>query len=46
MMEALPSAAGSLIAHGAVPALTAKLLNIEYIDVAEQAIQVSIVSFI
>jgi len=39
MMEALPSAAGSLIAHGAVPALTAKLLNIEYIDVAEQAIQ-------
>eukprot|EP01119_Soliformovum_irregulare_P017715 TRINITY_DN5305_c3_g1_i1.p1 TRINITY_DN5305_c3_g1~~TRINITY_DN5305_c3_g1_i1.p1 ORF type:complete len:1262 (+),score=491.54 TRINITY_DN5305_c3_g1_i1:429-3788(+) len=38
-MEAAPAAAGSIASNGAVPILCAKLLSIEYIDLAEQAIQ-------
>jgi E3 ubiquitin-protein ligase TRIP12 len=40
LMEALPAASGTLVAHQAVPALCSKLLSIEYIDLAEQALQV------
>lgn len=41
LMEALPSASSSLVNHGAVAPLCAKLLSIEFIDLAEQAIQVN-----
>jgi E3 ubiquitin-protein ligase TRIP12 len=39
IMEALPSSVGSVVSHHLVPILCAKLLNIEYIDLAEQALQ-------
>jgi E3 ubiquitin-protein ligase TRIP12 len=40
LMEALPSSAASIVNYQAIPLLCAKLLAIEYIDVAEQALQV------
>ena len=40
-MEALPSSSAAIVACQAVPLLCAKLLSIEYIDLAEQALQVS-----
>jgi E3 ubiquitin-protein ligase TRIP12 len=40
IMEALPTVSSALVGHQAVPALCQKLLNIEYIDLAEQALQV------
>lgn len=38
MIEALPGSAAVVIENGAAPILTAKMLNIEYIDLAEQAL--------
>ncbi|KAJ2081800.1 Ubiquitin fusion degradation protein 4 [Coemansia sp. RSA 988] len=38
VLEALPLAGASVVRHGAVEALCARLLDIEYIDVAEQAL--------
>ena len=38
LVEALPQAGVIIIDNGAAPILTAKLLNIEYIDLAEQAL--------
>jgi E3 ubiquitin-protein ligase TRIP12 len=38
MMEALPQATGAVVYGGAVPILCQKLLEIHYIDVAEQAL--------
>lgn len=40
LMEATPQAGSALTRYGAVPALCAKLLAIEYIDVAEVALNV------
>jgi len=39
LMEALPSSCGSIVNHKGVEPLCAKLLSIDYIDLAEQAIQ-------
>jgi len=41
LMEALPSATANVVYGGAVPILCAKLLEIQYIDLAEQALSVS-----
>ena len=38
MIEALPTSATVVIDNGAAAILTAKMLNIEYIDLAEQAL--------
>jgi E3 ubiquitin-protein ligase TRIP12 len=40
LIDTLPASASVLVHHDAVPTLCAKLLSIEYIDVAEQALQV------
>lgn len=40
LMEALPGSAHTVVAHGAVPVLCAKLLEIQYIDLAEQTLSV------
>lgn len=42
LIEAMPAAAGNIVANGAVPVLCEKLLNITVIDLAEQTIQVRI----
>jgi E3 ubiquitin-protein ligase TRIP12 len=42
MMEALPASTSNIVYGGAVPILCKKLLQIEYIDVAEQALSVSL----
>jgi E3 ubiquitin-protein ligase TRIP12 len=39
MADVLPSSCGAIVRHGAVPALCARLLTIEYIDLAEQSLQ-------
>eukprot|EP01133_Synstelium_polycarpum_P007971 gene7971-9365_t len=39
MIEALPSSVSAVVNHGAVSVLCAKLLSIEYIDLAEQSLQ-------
>jgi E3 ubiquitin-protein ligase TRIP12 len=44
MMEALPASTANIVYGGAVPILCKKLLEIHYIDVAEQALSVSQVS--
>lgn len=41
LMEALPAATASVVYGGAVPILCQKLLEIHYIDLAEQALSVS-----
>lgn len=41
MMEALPASTANVVYGGAVPVLCAKLLEIHYIDLAEQALSVS-----
>lgn len=41
MMEALPGTAHTVVFHGAIPALCSKLLEIQFIDLAEQNISVS-----
>ncbi|KAF9202177.1 Ubiquitin fusion degradation protein 4 [Haplosporangium sp. Z 27] len=38
MMEAIPSSLGSVVHGGAVPVLCAKLIEIQYIDLAEQSL--------
>ena len=40
MADVLPTSCGAIVRHGAVPALCARLLTIEYIDLAEQSLQV------
>ncbi|PSC70280.1 E3 ubiquitin-ligase UPL3-like isoform A [Micractinium conductrix] len=39
LADVFPPAAASIIRHGAVPAFCARLLTIEYIDLAEQSLQ-------
>ncbi|WFC94717.1 HECT-type E3 ubiquitin transferase [Malassezia brasiliensis] len=39
LLEALPAAAASVVRHGAVPLLVAKLHEITFIDLAEQVLQ-------
>lgn len=39
LIEAMPYAAHSVVSHGAVPVLNAKLVEIEFIDLAEQVLQ-------
>lgn len=41
LMEALPAATANVVYGGAVPVLCAKLMEIQYIDVAEQSLSVS-----
>ena len=40
LMEALPQSTGTVVYSGAVPVLCSKLLEIQYIDLAEQALSV------
>ena len=40
LMEALPQSTGTVVYSGAVPVLCSKLLEIQYIDIAEQALSV------
>ena len=40
LMEALPYSTHSVVTHGAIPSLTSKLIFIEFIDLAEQVLQV------
>ena len=40
MADAMPSACAAIVRHGAVQAFCARLLTIEYIDLAEQSLQV------
>jgi E3 ubiquitin-protein ligase TRIP12 len=42
MMEALPGSTNSVVYAGAVPVLCAKLLEIQFIDLAEQTLSVSL----
>jgi E3 ubiquitin-protein ligase TRIP12 len=44
MMEALPASTANVVYGGAVPILCQKLLEIHYIDLAEQALSVSLSS--
>jgi E3 ubiquitin-protein ligase TRIP12 len=41
LMEALPASTANVVYGGAVPILCAKLLEIHFIDLAEQALSVS-----
>jgi E3 ubiquitin-protein ligase TRIP12 len=41
LIEAMPYAAHSVVSYGAVPLLLSKLTEIEFIDLAEQTLQVS-----
>lgn len=41
LMEALPGVAHSVVYHGAIPVLCSKLIEISYIDLAEQTLSVS-----
>lgn len=43
LMEALPGCGHTLVYHGAIPVLCSKLLEISYIDLAEQTLIVSFV---
>ena len=42
LADVMPACCGIIVRHQAVPVLCARLLNIEYIDVAEQSLTVSI----
>ena len=44
LADVLPSSAATIVRHGAVPALCARLLAVEDIDLAEQSLQVSLES--
>jgi E3 ubiquitin-protein ligase TRIP12 len=44
LMEALPGCGHTLVYHGAIPVLCSKLIEISYIDLAEQTLIVSIIS--
>lgn len=46
LLDAMPTAVTSLVYHGAIGVLCQKLKSIEYIDLAEQALNVSIVTAI
>lgn len=41
LMEALPGVAHTIVYHGAIPVLCSKLIEISYIDLAEQTLSVS-----
>ena len=43
LMEALPGVAHTVVYHGAIPVLCSKLIEISYIDLAEQTLSVSLV---
>jgi E3 ubiquitin-protein ligase TRIP12 len=43
LMEALPGVAHTVVYHGAIPVLCSKLIEISYIDLAEQTLSVSII---
>jgi hypothetical protein len=45
LADVLPSSCSSIVRHGAVPAFCARLLTIEYIDLAEQSLQVQTPAF-
>ena len=40
MADAMPTSCSAIVRHGAVQAFCARLLTIEYIDLAEQSLQV------
>ena len=40
LMEALPGVAHTVVYHGAIPVLCSKLIEISYIDLAEQTLSV------
>lgn len=42
LMEALPGSSHTVVSHGAVPVLCAKLLEIQFIDLAEQCLSVRV----
>lgn len=46
LMEALPGVAHTVVYHGAIPVLCSKLIEISYIDLAEQTLSVSLVVFL
>ena len=41
LADVLPSSCAAIVRHDAVPAFCARLLTIEYIDLAEQSLQVT-----
>ena len=43
LMEAMPGVAHTVVYHGAIPVLCSKLIEISYIDLAEQTLSVSFV---
>ena len=45
LMEALPGVAHTVVYHGAIPVLCSKLIEISYIDLAEQTLSVCSCSF-
>lgn len=46
LMEALPGVAHTVVYHGAIPVLCSKLIEISYIDLAEQTLSVSLVRYL
>jgi E3 ubiquitin-protein ligase TRIP12 len=44
LMEALPGVAHTVVYHGAIPVLCSKLIEISYIDLAEQTLSVCFIS--
>lgn len=46
LMEALPGVGHTLVYHGAIPVLCSKLLEISFIDLAEQTLLVRILPFV
>jgi len=46
LMEAMPGVAHTVVYHGAIPVLCSKLIEISYIDLAEQTLSVSLVFFV
>lgn len=46
LMEALPGVAHTVVYHGAIPVLCSKLIEISYIDLAEQTLSVSMKFFL
>lgn len=44
LMEALPGVAHTVVYHGAIPVLCSKLIEISYIDLAEQTLSVCVLS--
>lgn len=45
LMEALPGVAHTVVYHGAIPVLCSKLIEISYIDLAEQTLSVSNIAY-